>query len=80
MGLKVYVLINNQIYKLMKKLFTLIAVALAATSVNAQDLWDAMSLTFDETTKVVQSSADGSVAYQVTTINNPNICFHSRLT
>lgn len=73
MGLKVYVLINNQIYKLMKKLFTLITVALAATSVNAQDLWDAMSLTFDETTKVVQSSADGSVAYQVTTINNPNI-------
>ena len=36
MGLKVYVLINNQIYKLMKKLFTLITVALAATSVNAQ--------------------------------------------
>ena len=57
----------------MKKIFTLIAVALAATSVNAQEVWDATSLTFDEATKVVQSSADGSVTYQVTTINNPNI-------
>lgn len=36
MGLKVYVLINNQIYKLMKKLFTLIALALSVNGAFAQ--------------------------------------------
>lgn len=57
----------------MKKIFTLVSMAFVAMSMNAQELWDAMTLTFDETTKVVQSSADGSVKYEVTTINNPNI-------
>lgn len=57
----------------MKKIFTLISMALVAMSVNAQELWDATTLSFDETTKIVKSNSDGSVKYEVTTINNPNI-------
>ena len=38
----------------MKKIFTLISVALVAMSVNAQEVWKASELTFDEGTKVLQ--------------------------
>lgn len=47
--------------------------AFVAMSMNAQELWDATTLTFDETTKIVQSSEDGSVKYEVTAISGPNI-------
>ena len=38
----------------MKKIFTLIATALVAVGVNAQEVWKASDLTFDETTKELQ--------------------------
>ncbi len=36
------------------------------------EIWRADDLTFDETTKVVQPKADGSVTYEVTEISNSN--------
>ncbi|MBR0489774.1 MAG: hypothetical protein IJJ68_06200 [Prevotella sp.] len=46
----------------MKKIFTLISVAFVAMSVNAQEAekWDASSLVFDETTKVMTSEVESS--------------------
>ena len=38
----------------MKKIFTLISVALVAMSVNAQEVWKASDLTFDATSKELQ--------------------------
>lgn len=56
----------------MKKIFTLISLVCFAMGVSAQEVWDASTVTFDESTKIIQSSADGSVVYKVVDNNNEN--------
>ncbi len=56
----------------MKKIFTLICMVLCAVGVKAQEVWDASTVTFDESTKIIQSSADGSLVYKIVENNNEN--------